>query len=259
MSVSTLKELVAALQWAAAAPGPAEVLVRPGVTIEMRPGHSLLVPNHTTLRGLGQGSAVPVLCWAAAGSAPVLDGAATKQSAMAAAANAEHHRSWAFRPNNRDTKQLYPKPAPITDGPVKPWTEPMVTVGGVQAGLENLVLLRRDLPNTVAVVAVADGADGARIVNINATSTQTPGVYPPHAQVNWTLLVGRASGWVVRSSFFKQDGPTSWSACDGGDLGPDPSPCKMGYPYSTVFHLGVSETEWPIHHASKCPFGVNAD
>eukprot|EP01051_Picozoa_sp_SAG22_P002960 SAG22_NODE_138_length_18031_cov_5.796621_8_plen_388_part_00 len=242
MTVATLPQLLAALQRAAADDntwGRVEILVRAGATIELAVGQSILIPANTTLRGKsGPGSDVPVLSWSATGRPRLAT------AAQAAAA----------------------------------WAAPFVTLGGVNAGLENLVLLRDNLPNPVAVVSVADGADGAQIVGVNATSAQTAGVYPPHTQVNWTLFVGtavytvpsferacsssascptllrlpspdsversshainagRASGWVVDASHFKQDGPTPWSPRDGGDLGPDPSPCKLGYPWNTVFHL----------------------
>lgn len=39
----------------------------------------------------------------------------------------------------------------------------------------------------------------------------------------------------MQDSHFKQDGPILTT--DGGALGPDPSPCQMGFPFRTVFHL----------------------
>lgn len=79
------------------------------------------------------------------------------------------------------------------------------------------------------------GSHGARILNVNASSTRTR-PYTEHQQVNWTLFIGRASGWIVQDSYFKQDGPILHAA-NGGALGPDPSPCQMGFPFRTVFHL----------------------
>jgi hypothetical protein len=113
--------------------------------------------------------------------------------------------------------------------------EPLVH-GNSTFSLQNLQLLRVDMPNLAAVVSVGHGSQGARIVGVNASSLRSK-PYTGGQQVNWTLFVGQATGFEIIGSHFKQDGPIEQ---DGAPLGPDPSPCKMGFPFRTVFHLDGS-------------------